>query len=74
MISTAATIFAIAIVFRALALVLLPEPSLPYNALFAYLKGAELLRSGAGFGDPFFPVFIPRFYSFLLAAVASFWE
>ena len=71
MISTAATIFAIAIVFRALALVLLPEPSLPYNALFAYLKGAELLRSGAGFGDPFFPVFTPPLYSLLLAAVGS---
>jgi len=49
----------------------LPDPPLPYNALFAYLRGAELLRSGAGFGDPSFPVFTPPLYSLLLATVGS---
>ncbi len=71
MISAVVSIFAIAIALRVLGFVLLPEPPLPYNALFAYLKGAELLRNGAGFADPSFPVFTPPLYSMLLASVGS---
>ncbi len=71
MIPAVASIFAIAIALRVLGFILLPEPPLPYNALFAYLKGAELLRSGASFGDPSFPVFTPPLYSLLLATVGS---
>lgn len=71
MIPAIAIIFTIAISLRVLGFILLPEPPLPYNALFAYLKGAELLRSGAGFGDPSFPVFTPPLYSLLLATVGS---
>ncbi|HRB81211.1 MAG TPA: glycosyltransferase family 39 protein [Nitrospira sp.] len=71
MIPAVASIFAIAIALRVLGFILLPEPPLPYNALFAYLKGAELLRSGASFGDPFFFFFTATIYSLIFDFVGS---
>ena len=46
----------------------LPEPHMAYNAIFAYVKGADTLVNGQGFSDPSFPVYTPPLYSVLIAA------
>ena len=61
-------IFAMAIGVRLAAFWLLPEPHMAYNAIFAYVKGADSLVSGQGFSDPSFPVYTPPLYSVLIAA------
>ncbi len=48
---------------RLLALWLMPEPHLPYNAIFAYIKGAQILLDGEGFLDASFPVYTPPLYA-----------
>ncbi len=60
-------IFATALFARVVAFWILPEPHLAYNAIFAYLKGAEILIEGQGFSDPLFPVYTPPLYSVLIA-------
>lgn len=62
-------IFMAALAVRLLAFWLVPEPHLPYNAVFAYLSGARLLLEGQGFSDGSFPVYTPPFYSMCIAMV-----
>lgn len=64
------SIFGAAVVVRLLMWWLLPEPHLPYNAVFAYLNGAELLLHGEGFSDVTFPFYTPPLYSMCIALVA----
>lgn len=59
-----------AVSIRLLALWLVPEPHLPYNAVVGYLKGAQILLEGEGFADREFPVFTPPLYSVCIAIVA----
>lgn len=61
-------IFAMAICARLAAFWVLPEPHMAYNAIFAYVKGAEILVNGQGFSDPSFPVYTPPLYSVMIAA------
>ena len=61
------TIFIIAIAVRLTAFWVLPVPHMSYNAIFAYVKGAEILLHGQGFSDPSFPVYTPPLYSILIA-------
>ncbi|MBA3967391.1 MAG: glycosyltransferase family 39 protein, partial [Nitrospirales bacterium] len=62
-------IFAMALVVRLLAFWALPEPHMPYNAIFAYVKGAHMLIEGQGFSDISFPVYTPPLYSIFIAIV-----
>lgn len=66
---TTLAIFMASVTVRLLALWLVPEPHLPYNAVFAYLRGAQLLLEGQGFSDGSFPVYTPPFYSMCIAMV-----
>ena len=63
----ALAIFIVAVAVRLTAFWVLPEPHMPYNAIFAYVKGAEILLHGQGFWDPSFPVYTPPLYSMLIA-------
>ena len=60
-------IFMVALGVRLTALWVLPEPHMAYNAIFAYVRGAEILLNGQGFSDPSFPVYTPPLYSMLIA-------
>ncbi len=62
-------IFALALVARLVAFCVLPEPHMSYNAIFAYVKGAQILLEGQGFSDVSFPVYTPPLYSSLIAIV-----
>jgi len=64
-------IFVVALAVRLLAFWFLPEPHLPYNAVYAYLSGAKLLLEGEGFLDASFPVYTPPLYSLSIALAAS---
>ena len=64
-------IFVLALVARLVAFLVLPEPPMPYNAIFAYLKGAQILLAGQGFADVSFPVYTPPLYSILIALVTN---
>lgn len=64
-------IFALAIIARLTAFWVLPEPHMAYNAIYAYVKGAEILLEGQGFADPSFPVYTPPLYSVLIAIVTA---
>lgn len=62
-------IFALALISRLVAFEVLQEPHMAYNAIFAYVKGAEILVEGQGFSDPSFPVYTPPLYSILIAVL-----
>lgn len=65
------SIFAAALTVRLLAFWFMPEPHLPYNAVYAYLNGAKILLDGDGFSDPSFPIYTPPLYSLSIAVAAS---
>ena len=67
-------IFTTALIARVTALYVVPEPHLPYNAIFAYLKGAEMLVDGDGFADISFPVYTPPLYSLIIAMTSILFE
>lgn len=60
-------LFLISLLFRSLALWLLPEAHLSDNAVTAYLGAADLIISGEGFRTPAYPVFAPPLYAVMIA-------
>lgn len=62
-------VYALALVARVVSFLALPEPHMPYNAVFAYIKGAQILLEGDGFAAYNFPVYTPPLYSIFIALV-----
>ena len=59
---------------RLVTLWLVPEPELPYNATYAYLRGAQILAEAQGFWNPSLPVYTPPLYSICIATVTLFFS
>jgi 4-amino-4-deoxy-L-arabinose transferase-like glycosyltransferase len=63
----AIALFALAVVLRLIALIVLRPPELDTSAKEAYWGAAHLLLNGAGFGDTSYPVFAPPLYAIFIS-------